>query len=334
MTTRMLHYVVALLLIGCGLFWTAPAQATITCSTAAMTAVSFGTVNPLSSQTTTSANLTYTCKNSTGGGTHSATLCFSIGEPGGNQTNPRLMKSGSNTLQFQLYQSPGFTTVWGSQFFGSNTPLIVSVTLASGASTNGTATLNAQVLGGQTTAVPSTVGYSDDYANSDTAITVNDQAGSTAPGSCSGTQSTTVFFPFNVTATIQKNCTVTANNLSLGSVAAGTTPSSGNSTLGVTCSFTTPYNVGLSPLNVSSTNGAGTMKGTGTNTDTVKYQLYSNSGLSTVWGNTATPTSTGNGVAGTGSGVAQTLTVYAKATSTTDVLPDNYSDTVQIIVNY
>ncbi|MBB6188274.1 spore coat U domain-containing protein [Rhodanobacter sp. MP7CTX1] len=332
MTTRMLHYVVALLLIGCGLFWVAPAQATITCSTAAMTAVSFSTVNPLSTQGTTSANLTYTCQNSTGGGTHSATLCFSIGEPGGNQTNPRLMKSGSNTLQFQLYQNPGFTTVWGSQYFGSNTPLIVSVTLGGGASTNGTATLNAQVLGGQTTAIPGT--YSDNYANGDTALTINDQAGNTAPGSCSGTQSNTVFFPFNVTATVQKNCTVAANDLSLGSVAAGTTPSSGSSTLSVSCSYTTPYNVGLAPLNVANTNGAGTMKGTGTNTNTVTYQLYSNSGLSTVWGNSVTATSTGNGVAGTGSGVAQTLNVYAKVTSTTDVQPDNYSDTVQVNVNY
>jgi len=66
----------------------------------------------------------------------------------------------------------------------------------------------------------------------------------------------------------------------------------------------------------------------------VTYQLYSNSGLSTVWGNTATATSTGNGVAGTGTGSAQTLTVYAKVTSSTDVQPDNYSDTVQVNVNY
>jgi spore coat protein U-like protein len=333
MSIRLLHYIVALLLIGCGLFWTTPAHATITCSTASMGAVSFGTVNPLSSLTSTTATLSYTCKNSTGGGTHSATLCFSIGEPGGAQTNPRLMKSGANTLQFQLYQSPGFTTVWGSQFFGSNTPLMVNLSLASGASTNGTATLDAQVLGGQTTVIPSATNYADNYANTDTALTINDQAGNTPPGTCSGTESS-VFFPFNVTALVSTKCTVSANNLSLGSVAAGATPPSGNTTLSVTCSSTTPYNVGVAPLNVSSTTGAGTMKGTGTNTNTVTYQLYSNSGLSTVWGNTATATSTGNGVAGTGTGSAQTLTVYAKVTSSTDVQPDNYSDTVQVNVNY
>ncbi len=188
MNTRLLHYVVTLLLIGCAWFWIAPAHATITCSTTSMSAVSFGTVNPLSSLTQTTATLSYTCKNSAGAA-HSATLCFSIGEPGGNQTNPRLMKSGTNTLQFQLYWGSFNGTIWGSQFFGSNTPLVVNLSnLAGNATTNGTATLYAQVLAAQTTAIPSVTQYADDYANGDTALTINDQAGATAPGACGGTE--------------------------------------------------------------------------------------------------------------------------------------------------
>ena len=109
---------------------------------------------------------------------------------------------------------------------------------------------------------------------------------------------------------------------------------SGSTNIGVTCSNTTPYYIGLAPQNVAGTTGAGTMKGTGGNTNSITYQLYSNSSLSTVWGNTATTTSVGNGVAGTGSGTAQALTVYAKVTGSTDVKPDTYSDTVQINVNY
>ncbi len=147
-------------------------------------------------------------------------------------------------------------------------------------------------------------------------------------------QKSTVFFPFNVTATVETNCTVAANNLSLGSVAAGATPASNSSSVFVTCSDTTPYFVGMAPLNVTSTTGAGTMKGTGANTNTITYQLYSNAGLSSVWGNTATSTAVGNGVAGAGIGTAQTLTVYAKATGSTDVQPDTYTDTVQVNVNY
>jgi spore coat protein U-like protein len=332
MTYNLFHSLAALVLLACGLACATPARATITCSTASMTPVSFGTVNPLSSLTQTTATLTYTCKNSNGG-THSATVCFSIGEPGGAQTNPRLMTSGTNTLQFQLYWGSFNGTIWGSQYFGSTTPLMVNLTLASGASaTNQTATLYAQVLSGQTTAV--TGSYSDNYQNGDTAVTVNDVAGNTAPGTCGSTQTANLYFPFLVSATVQKNCSVTANNLSLGSVAAGAAIASGSSTLSVTCAYNTPYYIGLAPQNVSSTTGAGTMKGTGSNANTVTYQLYSNSGMSTIWGNTATTTTVGNGMSGTGTGVATSFTVYAKSTSSTDVQPDNYSDTVQVNVNY
>lgn len=335
MNARLLHCFAILLLLGLGLLRAAPAQAAggITCTSASMTSASFGTVNPLSSLTATTATLSYTCNNTDTKNTHSAKVCFSIGEPGGNQTNPRLLKSGSNSVQFQLYQDASYSTVWGSQFFGSPTPLQVNLTLAKNASTSGSATLYAQVLGGQTTAVPSGTPYTDNYQSGDTAITINDVQSSSPPGSCSGAQ-TGVYFPFLVSATVQKNCTVSANDLSLGAVAAGGTPASGSSTLSVACTYTTPYYIGLAPMNVVSTSGAGTMKGASGNNDVVAYQLYSNAGLTTPWGNTATVTSVGNGVSGSGTGSAQTLTVYAKVTGSTDVQPGTYSDVVQVNVNY
>ena len=333
MNTLLPRCLAILFLLAWGLLRCMPANAAITCSATSMSAVSFGSVNPLSSLTQTTSTLSYTCSNAFVllGTTHSATLCFSIGEPGGAQTNPRLMKNGANALEFQLYWGSYSGTIWGSQFFGSTTPFMVNLTLGNGASTSGTATLYATVLNGQTTVVPGN--YSDNYANGDTALTINDVTGNTAPGTCGGTI-TGSYFPFNVTATVTKNCTVGGNNLSLGSVAAGTAGASGSTTIYVACSNTTPYYVGLAPQNVISTTGAGTLKGTGTNTNTVTYQLYSNSGLTTVWGNTATSTSVGNGVAGTGIGATQTLNVYAKVTGSTDVTPDTYSDTVQINVNY
>lgn len=332
MNIRLLRCLFILLLLGSGLFHASRADAQITCTTASMSAVSFGTVNPLSSQTSTTATLTYTCTNLSVTKTHSATICFSIGEPAGAQTSPRLMSSGANTLQFQMYWGSPNGTIWGSQFFGSNTPYVVNLTLGGLGSSNGSATLYAQVLPGQTTAAPGLT-YADNYQNGDTAITINDVQGSTAPGTCSGTQSG-VYFPFRVSATTQKNCNVTANNLTFANVAAGGAVASGSTNIGVTCSNTTPYYIGLAPQNVAGTTGAGTMKGTGGNTNAITYQLYSNSSLSTVWGNTATTTTVGNGVAGTGSGTAQALTVYAKVTGSTDVKPDTYSDTVQINVNY
>ena len=141
---------------------------------------------------------------------------------------------------------------------------------------------------------------------------------------------------FQVSVIIQKACTVTAgapSNISLGTVAATAINMSGNNTISVSCSKTTPYNIGLAPSNASTT-GAGQMSGTGGNTDKVGYQLRSTAGPSgTIWGNTATAISVGNGVAGTGTGAAQTHTVYVTAPSA-NFTPDVYTDVVTVNVNY
>jgi spore coat protein U-like protein len=309
----------------------APARAAggITCSSASMSALSFGTVNPLASQTDATATLSYSCSNSDNK-THSALVCFHIGEPFGRQWNPRLMLSGSNTLQFQLYQDPGRTTIWGSLGFGSPTPLPVAITLTKNASTNGTATLYGRVLGGQTSVIPGS--YADVYQTVDTAVSVNDTTGNTAPTTCNSSFGAP-YFPFTVSATVAAQCTVTAGStLNLGTVAPTATNVAGNTSVSVTCSNTTPYYVGLLPSNGNSV-GAGVMSGTGGNTSTVPYQLYQNAGLSTIWGNTATASSAGNGVSGTGTGVAQSVSVYARAASA-DFQPDTYTDTVVVNVNY
>jgi spore coat protein U-like protein len=335
MKTFLLHGFALLLLLGFVLFRPSPAHAQISCSSATMGPLTFSAVNPLTSQSTSTATFTYTCKNTNILLVYSATICFSIGEPNNGPTNPRQMSDGSNTLQFQLYQNAAYTTIWGSQTVGSNTPLMVNLTLGPNQSTTNTATLYGQVLGNQNAAVPGN--YADNYGSANTATTINNQLGLIAPGTCSGASSGP-YFPFGVTAAVQKMCTVgAAQSLNLGSVAAGSTAGSGNIELYVTCSNNTPYYIGLMPLSTSSTSGAGTMSGiTQGNTNTVSYQLYQNPALTTAWGNTATSTSAGNGVSGIGTGSEQTPTpvVYAKVTSSTDVRPDTYSDTVQINVNY
>jgi len=144
---------------------------------------------------------------------------------------------------------------------------------------------------------------------------------------------------FQVLITILKACTVTAgtaSNINLGSVAATAVNTTGGSSISVNCSKTTPYYIGLLPSNAN-TAGAGTMVSTtapATNTDKVPYQLTSTAGSGgTVWGNTATSTAVGNGVAGTGTGSAQSIPVYATAASA-NFTPDSYADTVTVNVNY
>lgn len=146
---------------------------------------------------------------------------------------------------------------------------------------------------------------------------------------------------FQVLITIQKSCSVTAgssSNINLGSVNASATNTTGNSTISVNCSKITPYFIGLAPsaANGGGTTGAGAMSSVANaalNTDKVPYQLNQISATGPVWGNTATTTTVGNGVAGIGTGLAQTYTVYATAASA-NFTPDSYADTVTVNVKY
>ncbi len=97
---------------------------------------------------------------------------------------------------------------------------------------------------------------------------------------------------FQVLITILKSCSVTAgasSNINLGSVNANATNTSGNSTISVNCSKTTPYFIGLAPstANGGGTGGAGAMSSVAnaaTNTDKVPYQLNQTSATGPVWG--------------------------------------------------
>jgi len=170
--------------------------------------------------------------------------------------------------------------------------------------------------------------------------------GLAALSSTAGAASGPVTATFQVLMKINKACTVTAgagSNIQLGAAggvdataAVGTT---GSNSFTVNCSNTTPYYMALQSGNNASTAGLGTLKGaTAGNTDTLTYQLCSDStSCATVWGNNGvTNTTVGNGKSGTGNGAAQTQTVYAKVTGAAPALvtPDNYSDTVTVSVYF
>jgi spore coat protein U-like protein len=298
----------------------------ISCN-ASMTDVVFGTVNPLASQTTANATLNYTCTNSSSFQTRSATVCFSIGDgaQGAGQTNPRQMQDGAgDILRFQLYQNASYGTVWGSTFFGVfSTPLQVNLTLGIRAVRSGTATLYGRVNNGQTGAIAGS--YQDDFAGSHTALTINEVGGSSPPGSCD--TSILDSFGFNVTATVAKQCNVTATPLDFGTVGLLTAATPGTSTIGVQCTSGSAYNVGLNQgLNGATINARKMALGA----TLIGYQLYSNSARTTVWGNTVGT----NTVAGSGNGSVQNLTVYGSVPTQTTPAAGTYTDTITVTVTY
>lgn len=136
---------------------------------------------------------------------------------------------------------------------------------------------------------------------------------------------------FDVTMKIVADCTISATGIDFGQTR-GVLASAvnGSSTINVTCTNTTPYNVGLNAG--TGTGSSGTtryMNGTGANTNTVKFNLYQAQG-STPWGNTqGTDT-----MAGTGTGSAQTMTVYGEIPAQASPTPDSYKSTITATVYF
>ncbi len=145
-----------------------------------------------------------------------------------------------------------------------------------------------------------------------------------APGSALAATATTTFA---VSATVQATCLVSATPMAFGTYTGAVAAST--STVSVTCTNTTPYNVGLSAGNAAGATVT-TRKMSGPNAAVLAYALTSDSAHSVNWGQTV-GTDT---VAGTGSGSAQALTVYGQVAAGQYVAPGAYADTITATVSY
>lgn len=157
-----------------------------------------------------------------------------------------------------------------------------------------------------------------------------------------GAHAATATATFDVKITITSSCAFSAATMAdidLGTHSAdAAVGKTGSTELKLKCSNKTPYNIALQSTNNASTAGLGTLKSlTAGNVDTLTYKLSSDAAGNTPWGNNnVSPTSTGNGVAGTGSGIEQTIPVHATVTATSPELvqADDYKDTVTATIHY
>jgi spore coat protein U-like protein len=138
---------------------------------------------------------------------------------------------------------------------------------------------------------------------------------------------------FQVTANVAAQCNVSAANLAFGAV----DPLGGNvdqsTTVTVKCTKNSAYTVGL---NAGATAGATIAQRLMANgADTMQYNLYTDAGRATVWGNTAAAPAWVSGT-GAGLGTAQVLTVYGRVpTGQTNLAVGSYTETaVTVTVTY
>jgi spore coat protein U-like protein len=131
---------------------------------------------------------------------------------------------------------------------------------------------------------------------------------------------------FTVSVAVPATCVISATALSF--VAYTGVVDVAASTISMTCSNTTNYNVGL---NAGLTSGATvSTRRMSSGANFISYSLYSDTNHTLNWGQTV-GTDT---VTGTGNGTAQVLTVYGRVPAGQFVTPGNYGDTVIATVTY
>jgi spore coat protein U-like protein len=268
------------------------AQTGRTCTVTA-TAIAFGNYTGAINNVT--GTIRVTCANG-----RAYNVALSAGTSTGATVTTRKMTGPAGALlSYGLYSDAGHTVNWGNS---------AATNWVTGTG-NGAAqqiTVYAQLPAGQYVAPGS---YTD-------TITVT----------VSGTRINTVTTTFLVTATVLKDCGVSATALQFGNYTGAVNNST--STVTVTCTNTTTYNIGLSAG--LATGATVTTRKMQDGTALLAYALYSNSGRTTNWGNTA---ATG-WMAGTGNGAAQPLTVYGQIAAAQYPTPGSYTDTITATITY
>ena len=143
----------------------------------------------------------------------------------------------------------------------------------------------------------------------------------------SATTSTT----FTVSSTVVATCNVSAGALNFGSMLP--TPIQSNvdatSSISATCSNSVPYSIAL---NAGTGTGATVaLRKMSSGADTLNYQLYTDSQRTAIWGDGTAGTTVSNQ---TGSGSAQTITVYGRIPTGQTPPVGSYTDTITVTVTF
>ncbi|MFA2969616.1 spore coat U domain-containing protein [Acinetobacter pittii] len=141
---------------------------------------------------------------------------------------------------------------------------------------------------------------------------------------------------FVVPSLCQLNSTSTVDFGNINDISTTSRDYTAQGAVNTTCNFGTPYSIYLGDGNNRIAGGFRRM--TNSNNEFIPYQLYKDSNYSTVWDATGGVTNVGGtgGVSKTGTGSAQTTTVYGKIPQGTAIAsrPGVYSDSVVVTVTY
>jgi spore coat protein U-like protein len=130
-----------------------------------------------------------------------------------------------------------------------------------------------------------------------------------------------------ITATVEASCTFTAANLDFGIYSGSQKDAS--TTITVTCTNSTPYNVGLLAGAGTGATVANRMM-TGTNGTVNRYSLFKDADRSNPWGMTVGSDT----MTGSGNGNPQGYVIYGRMPAGQFVTPGAYNDSITATVTY
>jgi len=288
--------------------------------------LNFGSID-LTANSTFTSTATYSAS-CTGTANTTVRTCpnIDVGSGGSTSGSPRFLLNGATRLNFNLYQDSSYTSVWGSNlwgFAGSYPSPTIDVALNSGGTGSASQTIYGQVWAGQQT-LPAG-GYSSTFSGTQASVAY---AYSTV-GTCATIGSShATSASFSVSATDVTTCAVNASTLNFGSAGVLRSTLDAASSVSVVCTNSAPYTLALDGGLSAATNPAQRKMTLGG--QTITYGLYQDSARSQPWGDTAGT----NTVAGTGSGLTQSFTVYGRVPAQATPGPGSYTDTVVVTLSY
>ena len=291
----------------------------------AITNIDFGAVNVFAGSQYTTGTLSIDCKK---GRAYSwVTICpnleYGTGDGNANAWNPRLMAHTTNSsqkLNYQLYH-PGQAKIWGSYYWSHPPrPPVLQYQLNGAGQGSWNVTIDARLFSGQTTALPGQ--YLSSFAGNDVRIAYKSGKSS----NCS--------FPldiespsFNVTATVEEFCDVSATDLDFGTAGLLDANIDTTGTISVRCTTGTDYRVGLNGGLAGA--GAPDQRRMSNGASSVRYGIYRDAARTQGWGDAP-----GNSVSGIGNGNFQNYTTYGRVFPQASPPPGVYTDTIVVTVDY
>ncbi|MDE2149376.1 MAG: spore coat protein U domain-containing protein [Gammaproteobacteria bacterium] len=149
-----------------------------------------------------------------------------------------------------------------------------------------------------------------------------------------GAYAATATSQFQVTATVVKNCKVSASDLAFGNYdPLSATALAQTTTVSVTCTKGTAFATALDQGTTTGATFANRLMTDGAAGDTLTYNLFTDAAHTTIWGDGTASTST---VAGTGTGplLPVTQTVYGQVSAQQNAPANSYSDTIHVTVTF